>query len=97
MRNRFSPILLACAVGAVVLAGCAAQSPVLDRKFGAAVQAARAMQAIDPEAGRTSGAVDGIDGPAAAAAMERYRASFKTPPASVNVFNIGVGSSAGGR
>ena len=96
MRNEFSLMLFSGAVAAILLASCA-QSPVLDSKFGAAVDAAKTMQVIDPNAGRTDGPVNGVDGPAAAAAMERYRASFKAPPATANVFNIGVGSSSTGQ
>jgi len=80
----------------LLLAGCAATSPNVDSRFGSAVTAARTAQMIDPGAGAKSATVAGVDGAAAAGAMERYRTSFKTPPEPVNVFNIGVGASSGG-
>jgi len=97
MTGKPGIIPLLSAMAAVLLAGCVSQSPVLDRKFGSAVESAKATQTLDPNAGRSAGPVNGIDGPSAASAMERYRDSFKNPPPAVNVFNVGVGSTTNGQ
>ncbi len=74
----------------VVLTGCAgADTPRLDARFGEAVRAARAQQTVDPEASRNADPVSGIDGVAAKQAMDRYRDSFKRPPETFSVINIG--------
>lgn len=82
------------AIAAFVVAGCAApassenrQSEV-DLRFGDAVRQARAQQTLNPEA-RSTDPVAGIDGVAAQNAIERYQKSFKEPPPSFNVINIG--------
>lgn len=79
-----------------MLAGCAATStPNLDKKFGEAVNAAKAQQIINPDAPRATDPVKGVDGVAAAAAMDLYKKSYESPPAPTNVFTIGIGSGGG--
>jgi len=97
MRTKLSTWAPGVGVLVAALAGCASHTPVLDSKFGAALSSAMVAQTIDADAGRKAAPVIGIDGDAAASSMERYKATFKSPPAPVNVFNIGVGSSTGGR
>lgn len=76
--------------GAVsLLAGCASTTPVADSHFGEAVRAARAAQTLNPQASANRDPVKGIDGQAGAAAMERYQESFKSPPKTFEVLNIG--------
>lgn len=83
-------------VAATTLAGCAASTtPKLDSQFGQAVMAARAQQTINPDAGRNPAPVSGLDGQAAREAMGRYHDSFKTPPPTFNVINIGGGIGGG--
>jgi hypothetical protein len=84
---------------ALALAGCASTTPLLDAHFGEAVLAARAEQTIDLRASLNSDPVSGLDGQAAREAMGRYHDSFKKPPPSFNVINIGgsiAGSGSGG-
>ena len=81
------PVLMAA-----VLASCVNQSPKLDDNFGNAVNAAKAQQIINPEAGLAAAPPDGIGGEAANNTIDRYNRSFQTPPATTNVFTIGVGS-----
>lgn len=80
----------------LALAGCAATTtPVLDQHFGAAVNAAKAQQTINPQASLNPDPAAGLDGRSAREAMGRYYDSFKTPPPSaINVINIG-GSMSG--
>lgn len=78
------------------LAGCAGTTPTLDARFGEAVRLARAQQTLNPDAARNPDPVAGLDGRAARSAMERYQDSFKAPPPTFNVINIG-GNIAGGK
>ena len=80
---------------ALILAGCSSTTPRLDAHFGEAVVAARALQTINPGASLNSQVVIGLDGKAAADAMARYHESFKNPPPTFNVINIGSGNSGG--
>lgn len=74
------------------LVGCVNQTPKLDDNFGNAVNAAKAQQIINPDAGLSAAPPDGIGGQAANSSIDRYNRSFQTPPATTNVFTIGVGS-----
>lgn len=85
---------------AVTLAGCASTTPILDAHFGEAVLAARAQQTINPDASLNTDPVSGLDGRAARESMVRYYDSFKTPPPTFNVINIGgniAGATSGGQ
>lgn len=83
------------AVAALTLAGCASTTPNLDARFGQSVLAARAQQTINPGASANTDPVSGVDGPAARESMTRYHDSFKTPPPTFNVINIGGGIASG--
>lgn len=76
------------------LAGCASTTPNLDAHFGEAVRTARAQQTINPDGPRNPDPVAGLDARAAKSAMDNYHQSFKAPPPTFNVINIG-GSIAG--
>ena len=76
-------------------AGCAAPAPHVDAHLGAAVSAAKAQQTLNPDASRNADPVAGIDGAAAAHAVGEYVNSFKAPPPTFPVINIGAGG--GGR
>ncbi len=94
---KFSPLKLVLSMlMAVGLVGCVNQSPKVDDSFGNAVNAAKAQQIINPDAGLAAAAPDGVSGPAANSTIDRYHRSFQVPPAATNVFTIGVGSSSGG-
>lgn len=81
---------------AALAAGCAMQPTATDARFGQALTGARAAQVIDLDAPSRNRPVTGADGQAAKSSIDRYQRSFDAPPAPVNVFNIGIGSSAGG-
>lgn len=83
------------AIAILGLTACGSTTPHLDAHFGEAVVAARAQQTIDPQASLNADPVNGIDGRAARETMVRYHNSFKAPPPTFNVINIG-GSIAGG-
>jgi hypothetical protein len=74
---------------AALLTACASTTPVLDANFGNAVRQARSTQALNPNASANRDPVRGIDGQAAAAAQDRYHESFKTPPKTFEIINIG--------
>ncbi len=89
---RMSALALFAALGC---AGCmTATTPLHDAQFGAAVRAAARAQTLVPHAGAHGDPVAGLDGAAGRAAIERYQASFREPPASFEVLNIG-GSATG--
>ncbi|WP_249931149.1 hypothetical protein [Ramlibacter sp. 2FC] len=84
-RGRVLPLLGTMAL----FAGCASTTPVADSHFGEAVRAARAAQTLNPQASANRDPVKGIDGQAGSAAMERYQDSFKSPPKTFEILNIG--------
>lgn len=86
MKPTFALILVSSLV-----AGCASTdlAPNADAAFGDAVRHNVAAQTLDPAAGRKSAPVVGIDATAGTLAMERYHDSFKAPPQTFNVINIG--------
>ena len=75
----------------VLLTACSSTTPVLDAEFGKAVRQARMAQTLNPNASANRDPVLGIDGQAGAAAQDRYQDSFKTPPKTFEVINIGGG------
>lgn len=81
--------LLPPALLAALLAGCASNTPLMDAKFGDAVRQARTSQTLNPNASANPDPVLGIDGRAGAAAQERYQESFRTPPRTFEILNIG--------
>lgn len=75
---------------ALVLGACATPAtPGYDARFGEAVRQAQALQVLDPNAGRNTDPVTGIDGQAGKNAIDRYQESFRAPPRSFEIFNIG--------
>lgn len=80
-----------------LLAACASTSPNIDQHFGEAVRAARAQQIVNPAASLNPDPVAGIDAKASKLSMDRYHDSFKAPPPSFEVINIGGGLGAGGQ
>lgn len=94
MANTIIRLTIAAAAAAA-LGGCASQTPNLDAHFGESVRTARALQTVNPDASRNTDPVAGIDGRAGRDAMGRYHDSFKAPPPTFGVINIG-GSFAGG-
>jgi hypothetical protein len=71
------------------IAGCVSIHPELDQRSGDAMSAAKNAQTLNPQVRRDPNAVSGIDGRPAKEAMDRYVDSFKSPPATTNVINIG--------
>lgn len=97
MKNALSPTRLAGKLATVscaaLLTACAATTPALDANFGNAVRQARSSQTLNPNASANRDPVLGIDGRAGAAAQERYQESFKSPPKTFEITNIGGGLS----
>ena len=88
--NRLSIAVPAAAL-VMLVAGCASTPyPEKGLNFGYAVNSAKQAQVLYPQgAQRDPANVSGIDGRAAKESMDRYVESFKAPPPTVNVFNIG--------
>jgi len=79
-------------LAAWVLLGTACTTPATpsyDARFGEAVRQAKAMQTLNPEAGKNADPVTGIDGESGKNAIDRYQESFKAPPQSFEVFGVG--------
>lgn len=95
MHTSTLKFILAALLASVAMAGCATKTPYLDEHFGEAVNAAKAQQTLNPDASQNTDPVAGVGGQAADAAVDRYHKSFVQPPATTNVFNIGIGSSGG--
>ncbi|MFA7351296.1 MAG: hypothetical protein WC009_11080 [Methylotenera sp.] len=95
MHTSTLKLILASLFTSAMLVGCATNTPMLDEHFGEAVNAAKAQQIINPDASLNTDPMTGVDGQAANAAVDRYHKSFVQPPATANVFNIGIGSSGG--
>lgn len=86
--NKTALTILSLAITGM-LSGCVSPTPVLDEHFGDAVRAAKEQQILNPDAGRNTDPVAGLDGPAAKEAITLYHDSFKAPPPVTNVINIG--------
>lgn len=85
--------LLISAALALLLSGCAATTPQNDVRFGQSVRATLASQVADPAAVRNTKPVNGIDGRAARAALQRYEHSFgkaEAAPAPISFVPMGV-------
>jgi hypothetical protein len=81
---------LLCGVVALGAAACTTSTPRLDANMGVAVREARAVQTLNPQASEQNrDPVLGIDGKAATETQRRYVDSFKAPPETFNVINIG--------
>ncbi|MEZ5645220.1 MAG: hypothetical protein R3E94_05315 [Burkholderiaceae bacterium] len=86
---RFAVRLTATAA-TLVLGACASTTPTLDTSFGLSVREARTAQTLNPQASAQNRApVLGVDGKVATEAQKRYVDSFKAPPPTFNVINIG--------
>ncbi len=85
-----APRLLLCGFCLMGAAACTTSTPRLDANMGVAVREARAMQTLNPQASEQNrDPVLGIDGKAATETQQRYVDSFKAPPQTFNVINIG--------
>lgn len=83
--------VLAGTLASLLLAACASPAPRVEHNIGAAVNTARVLQTLNPEASGNTDPVSGIDGTAAVHSMGEYAASFKAPPPTFPVINVGVG------
>jgi hypothetical protein len=77
-------VLLAC------LAGCAGNTPQLDRQFGMATKTAMLQQVVTPVP-PASQTLPTLDGQAAKSAYDNYQKSFKEPTVQTGALVIGVG------
>ena len=91
--NKIRTGVMVAALG--LLAGCVAIHPEVDQRYGEAITAARAAQTLDAQASRKPRPVTGVEGLAAKETIDRYVNTFKSPPPTANVINIGGGLNAG--
>ncbi len=93
MTDFFKRALLVC-IFAVLSTGCVQRTPYLDSQMGQSLSLIKAQQILNPEAGRNTDPVAGMDGKAAKSGYDLYQKSFTAPEPQPNVFTIGIG---GGR
>ena len=82
---------LIAALAFLLGSGCATNTPHFDQEFGMAVNTAKARQTLNPDASRNTDPVTGIGGTPADSTMDEYHNSFKAPPPTFQVINIGGG------
>lgn len=92
--NRSEIVLLPLLL--TVLGGCSSVTPNYDAKFGDAVREAKLKMTMNRDAGNNPDQAIGMDGKSAREAMILYQETYKTPPPTVNVINIG-GSTGGSK
>ncbi len=90
---RYHALLLAMVLACV---GCESSRFHTEQTDGRSVRAAFDQQVLHPQAALTLPTVQGLNGPAAKASIDRYIRSFEVPAPASNVFTIGVGTGAGG-
>jgi hypothetical protein len=88
MATRRNQLVFAALLGAA-LAGCNS-TPRFDDRFGDAVRANLSVQVLDPAASGNVNPANGVDGPAALAAHERYQRSFKERDPGANQPMVGT-------
>jgi hypothetical protein len=91
MRPSVITFRIAAALAVAGLLGACATSPRLDRQFGDRLRQVKAQQTLDPQAGRNTAPVNGMDAPAAKSAYDSYQRSFATPDQQNSGFTIGSG------
>lgn len=81
------------AAAALAMGACTTTPQNLDAQMGHSVEMIKALQVANPQAATDTRPVEGIDGKAADALVERYHKTFSAPQPTVNVYSIGVGGS----
>jgi hypothetical protein len=81
---------------ALALGACTTTPQNLDAQMGHSVDMLKALQIANPQAAADTRPVEGIDGKAADALVDRYHKTFSTPQPTVNVYSIGIGSGGAG-
>jgi hypothetical protein len=98
MLNRcFTLIGLIAAVA--ILSGCgknlaSQKETMLDRSWGRSFESAKRKQILNPEAGKDTSPVTGLDGQAAEGSIEGYRKGFEGRP-SKNTYELNLGNISG--
>ena len=83
-----------CTLAIFLIAGCTSLSPHFDGQVGLAVNTAKARQTLNPDASRNADPVAGIGGTPAGFAIDEYHNSFRAPPPTFQVINVGGGGGA---
>jgi hypothetical protein len=87
-----SPYMFICALTAIAMGGCGTATPLLDSRFGDAVNTAKAQQTINPDASKNPDPVAGLGGTPAKSSVDRYHNTFKEPPPTFTIINVGSGA-----
>jgi hypothetical protein len=90
MKKNTGALLVRLIAASVALSAAACSTtPNYDLKFGDAVRESRMNMIINPDAGKNTDQVAGMDGKSGKEAVKLYQDSFKVPPPVINVINIG--------
>lgn len=79
--------------------GCGGQQvhqneSMLEKNWGRSYEAAKYNQILNPDAGKDLSPVEGLDGAAAEAGVDKYRQSFQKAPAQQS-YNLNLGNISG--
>lgn len=74
----------------LLAAGCARQSPLVDRFYGTSYELAKQSQIHNPAAGIDSGPPQGLSGGVATRVIERYESGFEKPAAKTESYTVTV-------
>jgi len=89
-RHASLPFISILVIAISQLAGCINQTtPALDSTFGNSVRATRQAQTLNPAPQEQSDPTQGLDAKAAVNLIERYQDSYKSPPKTFEVLNLG--------
>lgn len=93
MEKRHLIVVLVLIVGLLFFTSCSKEfqkETKLDRNWGKSFESARQNQILNPEAGKDSKPVVGMDGQAAEKIIERHKQSFERQPPN-EVYNVDFG------
>ncbi|UCF85081.1 MAG: hypothetical protein JSV50_05465 [Desulfobacteraceae bacterium] len=87
---------LSLCVALPVFTGCQGTIPAqtgstLEKNWGTAFESSKYNQIINPEAGKNTAPVEGLDGQAAEKNVKKYRDSFEKPARKESVPLVGLG------
>ncbi len=90
--KRLPCMCAAATVGlALMVVGCASETPRIDANWGVSHELAKANQIMDPDADRNLEPVSGVSGEVAKKVNDKYTQSFEkeAPPSTTYMFQVG--------
>ena len=84
-------LLFGSIIGLTLLAGCGAETGRVKMDFGTSYKLAKYNQILNPEAEKNLAPVEGFQGQAAAATVEKYQKGFESGQAVAPTYIFSVG------